>query len=75
MKFTLYILVALACAFAAALPKDDSEYQHLSLERKMERVDIEEILKEACKGGKWACEAACLVQPEVCPLCATCNFI
>ena len=74
MKFALYILVALVFAFAASLPIDDFENQRLSSERKMERVDIEEILKLACK-SKWICETTCLVQPELCPLCETCNLV
>ena len=74
MKFALYILVALVFTFAAAMPKDDFDYNHLSSERKMERVDVKEILKLACK-SKWICETTCLVQPELCPLCETCNYV
>ena len=41
MKFALYILVAFVFAFAAALPQDVSEYQHVS--SGMDRLDVSKI--------------------------------
>ena len=77
MKFPLYLLIAFVFAFTVALPQDVSEYQHLSSERDMEILDLSEIedaLKEACQ-YKWACDDACTLYSDLCPLCKVCDLV